>query len=98
MSNEVQLPAAAMQRAIDHMNEDHRDSMVEMAKAFAGFAWTEDAELVGIDAQGLDLVASTGERRETARVPFDTPLTDPQGLRDAVVLLARRARQQLSGS
>ena len=97
MSSETQLPAAALQRAIDHMNQDHRDSLIDMVKAFAGFGWAEDAELIGIDATGLDIRAIGDGRQEAASVAFDTPLAGADELRDAVVVLARRARQQVAG-
>jgi putative heme iron utilization protein len=96
MSGETILPAAAAQRAVDHMNEDHRDSLIDMAKALAGRAWTEEAELVAIDVRGLDIRANGGGRSELVRVDFDAPLESAGQLRDAVVVLARRARGQLA--
>jgi putative heme iron utilization protein len=97
MSGETILPAAAAQRAVDHMNEDHRDSLIDMAKALAGCAWTEEAELVAIDGFGLDIRANGGGRSELVRVAFDAPLESAGQLRDAVVVLARRARSQVAG-
>lgn len=92
MSADQNFPAAAVQRAIDHMNEDHRDSLIDMARALAGCLWASDAELVSIDPRGFELWAIGEERRELAHIAFDTPLTSAQQLRDAMVILARRAR------
>lgn len=92
MGNEVALPATAVQRAIDHMNEDHRNNMVDMVRSLAGQTWAEDAELIAIDARGLDIQASGSGRSELTRVDFVTPLESAGQLRDAVVLLARQAR------
>jgi heme oxygenase (biliverdin-IX-beta and delta-forming) len=94
MSDEVVLSTAAIQRAIDHMNEDHRDSVLDMARSLAGINWAVEAELIAIDARGLDIRASDSGRSELARVDFVTPLESAQQLRDAVILLARRARGQ----
>jgi putative heme iron utilization protein len=92
MSGEVALPAAAVQRAIMHMNEDHRNNMVDMVRSLAGRAWAEDAELISIDVRGLDIHASGAGRSELIRVDFVEPLESARQLRDAVVLLARQAR------
>lgn len=97
MSDGTILPAAAAQRAIDHMNEDHRDSLIDMAKVLAGLGWAEDAELVAIDVRGLDIRAHGGGQSEVVRVDFDAPLASAAQLRDAVVVLARRARPQVAG-
>ena len=96
MSDEPVLPAAAARRAIDHMNADHRDSLLAMAKALTGRAWTEEAELVAIDVRGLDTRASGGGQSELVRVDFDAPLASAGQLRDAVVILARRARGRVA--
>ena len=95
MSADRNFPAAAMQRAIDHMNADHRDSLVEMVRAFAGCPWANDAELVSIEPRGFELWALGDGRREMARIAFDEPLGSAQQLRDAMVALARRARAQV---
>src|SRR6476661_8479236 len=94
MSDDVVLSTAAIQRAIDHMNEDHRDSLLDMARSLAGIAWAEEAELIALDARGLGIRASGSGRSKLARVDFVTPLESAQELRDAVILLARRARGQ----
>ena len=68
MTSETVLPAAAVQRAINHMNEDHRDSLLEMARALAGCPWAIDAELVAVDALGVNVRASGEGREEMARI------------------------------
>mgnify|MGYP001124221660 CR=1 FL=1 len=94
MDEEQRFPAAAVRRAIEHMNADHRDSLVEMARALAGRPWADDAEITSIDPRGFDFWASGDGRREPARLAFDAPLTSASQLREAMVALARRARAQ----
>lgn len=91
------LPEAATRRAIDHMNADHRDSLIEMARALAGCDWATDADLTALDRDGLTIVARGPGREETAQIPFDAPLGGPGELRPAVVALALRAREAAQG-
>lgn len=91
------LPAAAVRRAIDHMNADHRDSLIEMAWALAGYDWATDVDLTALDRDGLDIAARGAGREESARIPFDAPLAGAGELRGAVVALTLRARELLKG-
>jgi hypothetical protein len=62
-----------------------------MARALAGCPWADDAELDSSDARGFAFWASGDGRRELVQTAFDAPLTSAQQLREAVVILARRA-------
>lgn len=94
MTGDLTLPAAAVQRAIEHMNDDHRDSMVEMAQALARLPWATDAEMLGLDQDGIDIRASGAGQEATARLLFATPLAGPQELRPAIIALAMQARAE----
>jgi putative heme iron utilization protein len=96
MSAEGVLPDAAVRRAINHMNADHRDSLIEMARALAGRDWASDADLTALDRDGLTIVARGAGRTETVRIPFDAPLAGAGDLRGTVVALALRAREELA--
>lgn len=93
MADDPTLPAAAAQRAIEHMNDDHRDSMVEMMQTLAGYPWATDAEMLGLDLRGIDIRAIGADQQATARLLFATPLSGPQELRPAIIVLAQRARE-----
>ncbi len=97
MTDTLVLPAAAVQRAIEHMNDDHRDSMVAMAQTLAGHPWVTDAEMLGLDPHGINIRATGAGREATARLLFATPLTGPQELRPAIIALAQRAREGAAG-
>jgi putative heme iron utilization protein len=96
MSAEGALPDVAVRRAIDHMNADHRDSLIEMAKALAGRDWATTADLTALDRDGLTIDVRGADRAETVRIPFDAPLAGAGELREAVVALALRAREELA--
>ncbi len=93
MSDDLTLSAAAVQRAIEHMNDDHRDSMVEMVQTLTGYPWATDAEMLGLDLRGIDIRATGAGQETTTRLLFATPLTGPQELRPAIIALAQRARE-----
>jgi putative heme iron utilization protein len=83
-------PAAA--GAAAHLNEDHADALVAMARSLAGYSDAARASCTAIDRYGLDLDIETPRGRAPARVGFAEPVTAPLGLRAATVALAHRAR------
>jgi putative heme iron utilization protein len=83
-------PAAA--HAVSHMNEDHSDALLDMARSLAGISEATAAECVFADRYGLDLTVTEPSGRQGVRVEFSEPVSEPDGLRAATVDLARRAR------
>jgi putative heme iron utilization protein len=83
-------PAAAF--AIEHLNADHADALLAMARALGGYTDATAAACMRADRYGLDLWVTTPRGRAPVRVPFADPITAPDGLRAATVELARRAR------
>ncbi|MBN9623025.1 MAG: DUF2470 domain-containing protein [Actinobacteria bacterium] len=79
-------------RAIAHLNADHEDSLLDMARALAGCDEATAARCLDADRVGLTLLAATPKGELTLRVPYDEPIDDAEGLRKATVVLARRAR------
>ena len=78
--------------AIEHMNTDHRDNLIEYARAFAGVAWAKSARLRHIDRYGLEISVSGDEQSEIVRVNFDPALLDCDELRPRLIAMARQAR------
>jgi heme iron utilization protein len=83
-------PAAAA--AIAHLNADHADALLAMARALGGHPDATAAECHAIDRHGLDLFVTTPRGVGFARLPFAETVTRRGGLRAATVELARRAR------
>ena len=83
------------ERAIEHLNEDHDDALLDMARAIGGFPEATAARCVDADRTGLDLIAETAGGGTEVRVPYDEPIDGPEGLRKATVKLAHRARAEL---
>jgi heme iron utilization protein len=78
--------------AIAHLNEDHADALLAMARALGGYPDATAASCASIDRYGLDLDLDTPRGPAFTRVGFAEPVTRPDGLRAATVELARRAR------
>lgn len=81
--------------AIAHLNEDHDDALLDMARAIGGSPEATAARCVDADRTGLDLIATTPDGEVDVRVPYDEPIEEPAGLRKATVKLAHRARAEL---
>lgn len=82
--------------AIEHLNEDHDDALLDMARAIGGCPEATAARCVDADRTGLDLIAQTPAGEVDVRVPYDEPIDGPEGLRKATVKLAHRARGELA--
>jgi putative heme iron utilization protein len=83
------------ERAIAHLNEDHADALLDMARAVGGCPQASAARCVDADRTGLDLIATTPAGETDVRVPYDEAIDGPEGLRKATVKLAQKARAEL---
>jgi putative heme iron utilization protein len=84
--------ASHSEYAVKHLNEDHADALLAMARAFSGHTDATEATALRADRYGLDLGIVTPRGKTPARVPFAEPITEPSGLRAATVELTKRAR------
>ncbi|MFP4597374.1 MAG: HugZ family protein [Persicimonas sp.] len=79
--------------AIDHMNDDHPQALVDYAKAFCDVEDPARARMVGLDRFGFDMqVEDTSGREQRVRVHFDDPVEHPRDVRPTMVELVERAR------
>jgi len=83
------------QRAIDHLNEDHPEALLDMARAIGGCPEATAARCVDADRTGLDLIALAPGGETDVRVLYDEPIEASEGLRKATVRLAKRAQEIL---
>jgi hypothetical protein len=83
-----ELPIAqAEDSIIEHMNTDHRDSLLECCRHVHGIQ-AATVEMVGIDCDGFDVRADD----MLYRFDFDSQVSTATGARGALVALARTAR------
>lgn len=74
-----------------HMNEDHADDTLLICRALGQRADASAARVVGVDADGLDLVARTPSGEVGVRIPFAARLGAREQIRAEVVRLYREA-------
>jgi heme iron utilization protein len=78
-------------RAAAHMNDDHADSLVLIARAYGSVPTATSARIVTLEDSGMDLEVEVedGATRHT-RVPFNPPIEEGE-VRERMVQLAQRA-------
>jgi putative heme iron utilization protein len=86
--------ATSSASAVAHLNDDHADALLVIARALAGHPDATAARCTGLDRYGVDLTVHTPRGRAPARVAFDGALDDASQLRAATVALTRRARER----
>ena len=86
----VQPRAAA---AVEHLNADHAEALVAMAKVLGGYPDTTAATCTNLDRYGLDLRLETGRGMAYTRIGYAAPIDSVDELRSATVELARLARR-----
>jgi putative heme iron utilization protein len=77
---------------IRHMNDDHRDALVLLAKAFAGIE-AQEAKMTAVDRLGFNVRLKTPERMRGARINFLHEVANPQQTREVLVQMVQQARQ-----
>ncbi len=83
--------------AIVHLNEDHDDALLDMARTVGDCPQATAARCDDADRTGLDLIATVPDGEAEVRVLYEEPIDGPEGLRKATVTLAHRARAELAG-
>jgi len=83
-------PVAA--KSIAHLNKDHSDALLAIARELGGTRGAVSVYCTGIDRYGIDLSCTGAGQSAAARVAFDEPLQKAADVRPATVALAKRAR------
>jgi putative heme iron utilization protein len=77
---------------IRHMNSDHKDALILLAKRFAGIEALE-AEMTSVDRLGFHVCLKTPEGIHGARIAFVREVRNPAQTREVFVEMVRQARQ-----
>jgi len=77
---------------IEHMNRDHKDAPVLLARAFAGIE-AKEAAMTAVDRLGFHVRLKTAEGVKGVRIAFLREVTDPMEARKVLVEMVQRARQ-----
>lgn len=86
-------PLLAHARGIlEHMNEDHADTMVLYCRALTKATDASAAVMTGVDRYGFEMSATTAEGPRPIRLAFSQPVSTPDEVRKELVAMAKRAR------
>lgn len=87
-----QFSAEVSDRICAHMNEDHADAVLIYAQAFGGLADAAAAQMLSIDAEGMDLKAQVNGAVVPVRIKFDHTLKDSEDAHHTLIAMVRQAR------
>ena len=79
-------------RICKHMNDDHADAVTLYAKAFGGVTDAIAAEMLLIDAQGMNLTAQVNGETVPVRIQFDHVLSDAEDAHQTLIAMVKQAR------
>jgi heme iron utilization protein len=77
---------------IEHMNADHKDALITLAKAFAGIE-CQEAAMTAVDRLGFHVRLKTAEGMKGARIAFLREVRDPGQARKVLAEMVQQARQ-----
>lgn len=77
---------------LQHMNADHKDALILLARAFAGTE-AEEATMTSVDRLGFQVRLKTKDGMRGVRIPFVREVSDPTSTRKVLVEMVQRARQ-----
>jgi putative heme iron utilization protein len=81
-------------RICKHMNDDHADAVALYAKVFGDVPQATAAQMIKIDAQGMDLSAQVDGATVPVRVVFDHELVDSEDAHHTLIAMVKQARSQ----
>jgi putative heme iron utilization protein len=84
--------ADAAQGILDHMNADHADALILLARVHAKLE-AETATMTSVDRLGFHVRVQTAEGMKGARIPFLREVANPAETRSILVEMVRQARQ-----
>ena len=77
---------------MQHMNADHKDALILLAKRFAGVE-AQEAAMTSVDRLGFHLRLKTQDGVKGTRVAFSRAVSDPAQTREVFIEMVREARQ-----
>jgi hypothetical protein len=85
--------ADSMAEIIQHMNADHKDALVLLAREFARVE-SEDATMIAVDRLGFHVRLKTQDGLRGSRIGFLREVRNPAEARKILVEMVQKARQR----
>jgi len=83
--------ADSMAEVIQHMNADHKDALVSLARKFARIE-SSDATMTAVDRLGFHVRLKTSDGMRGARIAFLREVSNPAETRKVLVEMVKQAR------
>ncbi|MBL4775874.1 MAG: DUF2470 domain-containing protein [Mariprofundus sp.] len=77
---------------IEHMNNDHADALILLAKHQGGID-ADEVRMIGVDRLGFDVKVHIGEQLRSARISFPNSVDDAADVRSVFVAMVQQARK-----
>jgi putative heme iron utilization protein len=78
---------------MQHMNADHKDALILLAKRFAGIA-AQEAAMTSVDRLGFNVRLKAQDGVHGARIAFLRDVTNPRQTREVFIEMVKQARQE----
>ena len=85
--------ADAAAEIIQHMNADHSDALILLARVFAGIE-SQEAAMTSVDRLGFHVRLKTQDGMRGARIAFLREVSSPAEARKVLVEMVQQARQR----
>jgi heme iron utilization protein len=89
--------ADSMAEIIQHMNADHKDALILLARVFARID-SQEATMTAVDRLGFHVRVKTQDGMRGARIAFLREVTNPAETRKVLVEMVQQARSQVCGA
>jgi putative heme iron utilization protein len=86
------ISSSISDRICKHMNEDHHDSLVLYAKVYGNVQSVEQATMLSLDAEGMNLSVKVNHENKDLRIEFDRPLKDARDAHHTLIDMLKKAR------
>lgn len=80
---------------IEYMNQNHPASVYWYARTYGGLWDAEDASLVAIDKEGMDLQVGMPDGQQRIRILFEHRLQDDDDAQSTLVEMSIKAREMI---
>lgn len=81
---------------IAHMNDDHRQALVDLAHAFSDFKPDlSQVQMVDLDTDKFTLALKTAQGYQNLNLNFPEPVQSPEQARNGLIKLLKQAREKL---
>ena len=85
-------------RIINHMNDDHADSNLIYAKAYAGLDAAISAQILDIEATHLSLQVELPEGNKTVEIAFTPALEEPGDAKTRLIEMHSEGQERLEAA